>query len=190
VNVSTSSEISAGVNRGLSATGTARKSSNAEFNAFFQHARARRANASLLALLTGPRWAIGPRDLRLLGRRAAALAGGTSREAETLGDQLIGIADGIDPAEIAALGDALDSPGDAAYSREALDRFALLSAELRMLRRAVGEPLLDVVRRIIDTSGVDIELASAVSSAASARRDNLDLFVKAVAEFQAVDGDV
>ena len=32
--------------------------------------------------------------------------------------------------------------------------------------------------------------ASAVSSAASARRDNLDLFVKAVAEFQAVDGDV
>ena len=59
-----------------------------------------------------------------------------------------------------------------------------------MLRRAVGEPLLDVVRRIIDTSGVDIELASAVSSAASARRDNLDLFVKAVAEFQAVDGDV
>ena len=148
------------------------------------------ANAALLTLLTGPRWAIGPRDLRLLGRRAALLAGGGPREAETLGDQLIGIADGIDPAEIAALGDALDSPGDAAYSPEALDRFALLSAELRMLRRAVGEPLLDVVRRIIDTSGVDIELASAVSSAASARRDNLDLFVKAVAEFQAVDGDV
>jgi DNA helicase-2/ATP-dependent DNA helicase PcrA len=148
------------------------------------------ANAALLTLLTGPRWAIGPRDLRLLGRRAALLAGGTTRAAETLGDQLIGIADGIDPAEIAALGDALDSPGDAAYSPEALERFALLSAELRMLRRSVGEPLLDIVRRIIDTSGVDVELASAVSSAAAARRDNLDLFVKAVAEFQAVDGDV
>ncbi len=38
--------------------------------------------------------------------------------------------------------------------------------------------------------GVDVELASAVSPAAAARRDNLDLFVKAVAEFQAVDGDV
>ncbi len=148
------------------------------------------ANAALLTLLTGPRWAIGPRDLRLLGRRAAALAGGSPRDAETLGDQLIGIADGIDPAEIAALGDALDSPGDAPYSPEALERFRLLAAELRMLRRSVGEPLLDVVRRIIDTSGVDIELASAVSSAAAARRDNLDLFVKAVAEFQAVDGDV
>ncbi len=148
------------------------------------------ANAALLTLLTGPRWAIGPRDLRLLGRRAASLAGGGPREAASLGDQLIGIADGVDPAEIAALGDALDSPGDAAYSAEALDRFALLSAELRMLRRTVGEPLLDIVRRIIDTSGVDIELASAVSPAAGARRDNLDLFVKAVAEFQAVDGDV
>ncbi len=30
------------------------------------------ANAALLTLLTGPRWAVGPRDLRLLARRAAA----------------------------------------------------------------------------------------------------------------------
>ena len=59
-----------------------------------------------------------------------------------------------------------------------------------MLRSHVAEPLLDVVRRVIDTSGVDIELSSAVGPAAAARRDNLDLFVKAVAEFQAVDGDV
>ncbi len=59
-----------------------------------------------------------------------------------------------------------------------------------MLRSHVGEPLLDIVRRIIDTTGADVELASAVSSAAPARRDNLDLFVRAVADFQAVDGDV
>jgi len=149
------------------------------------------ANASLLTLLTGPRWAIGPRDLKLLSQRAAALSGGRGhRDLATLTDQLVEIADGIDPAEIAALGDALDSPGDAAYSPEALERFRLLSSELRMLRAGVGEPLLDVVRRIIDTTGVDIELASAVSPAAAARRDNLDIFVKAVAEFQAVDGDV
>src|SRR5262249_47701719 len=36
----------------------------------------------------------------------------------------------------------------------------------------------------------DVELASSVSDAARARRENLDLFVKAVAEFQAVDGAV
>ena len=39
-------------------------------------------------------------------------------------------------------------------------------------------------------TGIDVELASSVSPAAAARRDNLDLFVQAVAEFQAVDGQV
>ena len=57
-----------------------------------------------------------------------------------------------------------------------------------MLRAYAGEPLLDLVRRIVDTTGIDVELASSVCPAAAARRDNLDLFVKAVAEFQAIDG--
>ena len=150
------------------------------------------ANASLLTLLTGPRWAIGPRDLRLLSRRADEIAGrqGRGRRRSPSTDHLLEIADGIDPAEIPSLDDALADPGDAPYSAEALERFALLAGELRMLRTHVGEPLLDIVRRIIDTTGTDVELASAVSPAAAARRDNLDLFVKAVAEFQAVDGDV
>jgi DNA helicase-2/ATP-dependent DNA helicase PcrA len=149
------------------------------------------ANAAVLTLLTGPRWAIGPRDLRLLKERAAELAGRRGRtEGASIGDQLTEIADGIDPAELPALSDALEEPGDAAYSPEALERFALLSAELRMLRTYAGEPILDVVRRIVDTTGIDVELASAVSPAAAARRDNLDLFLKAVAEFQAIDGDV
>ncbi|MGZ6753331.1 MAG: UvrD-helicase domain-containing protein [Nocardioides sp.] len=150
------------------------------------------ANASLLTLLTGPRWAIGPRDLRLLSRRAAELAGrgGRGRVPASVSDHLVEIADGIDPAEIPALDDALADPGEHPYSPEALERFGLLAGELRMLRTFVGEPLLDIVRRIIDTAGTDVELASAVSPSALARRDNLDLFVKAVAEFQAVDGDV
>ena len=149
------------------------------------------ANAAVLTLLTGPRWAIGPRDLRLLKERAAELAGRRGRtESASIGDQLTEIADGIDPAELPALSDALEEPGDAAYSEEALERFALLAGELRMLRAYAGEPILDVVRRIVDTTGIDVELASAVSPAAAARRDNLDLFLKAVAEFQAIDGDV
>jgi DNA helicase-2/ATP-dependent DNA helicase PcrA len=149
------------------------------------------ANASVLTLLTGPRWAIGPRDLKLLKERAAELAGRRGRtESTSIDDQLTELADGIDPSELPALSDALDDPGRAAYSSEALERFALLAAELRTLRSYAGEPILDVVRRIVDITGIDIELASAVSPAASARRDNLDLFLKAVAEFQAIDGDV
>ena len=148
-------------------------------------------NAALITLLTGPRWAIGPRDLRLLGERARVLSGRGGRiDHADVRTELLHIADGIDPAEIPTLSDALESPGEADYSPVARERFSLLAGELRHLRAAVGEPLLDVVRRIIDVTGVDIELASAVSPAAAARRDNLDLFVKAVAEFRSVDGDV
>ncbi|HWI43683.1 MAG TPA: ATP-dependent DNA helicase [Nocardioides sp.] len=149
-------------------------------------------NASLLTLLAGPRWAIGPRDLKLLGERAFEIAGrgGRDPQAGSVHEQLVAIADGIDPAEIPCLDDALADPGEASYSPEALERFTLLRDELRVLRSAVGEPLLDLVRRIIDVTGVEVELASSVSPAAAARRENLDLFVKAVADFQAIDGDV
>ncbi len=150
------------------------------------------ANAALLTLLAGPRWAIGPRDLALLGRRARELAGsqGGGQEFASVQDQLEAAVEGADPTEIPSLCDALDDPGDLAYSPEARDRFGLLADELRRLRSAIGEPILDLVRRIVDTTGIDVELASSVSPAAAARRENLDLFVQAVAEFQAVDGQV
>ncbi|MFB9311723.1 ATP-dependent DNA helicase [Nocardioides plantarum] len=150
------------------------------------------ANAALLTLLAGPRWAIGPRDLALLGRRAAELAGSRTG-AETYPDvheQLAAAVEGSDPTEIASLCDAIDDPGEGDYSTEALDRFVLLARELRRLRASIGEPILDLVRRIIEITGIDVELASSVSPAAAARRDNLDLFVQAVAEFQAPDGQV
>jgi len=151
------------------------------------------ANADLLNLLTGPRWAIGPRDLAILGRRARELAADPDARPSRgrLVDELEQAVAGADPTEILSLCDALDDPGgdSYAYSAAARERFTLLSSELRMLRRHGGESLLDLVRLIVDTTGIDVELASSVSEAAAARRDNLDLFVKAVAEFQAIDGD-
>ncbi|MCW2819183.1 MAG: uvrD 1 [Marmoricola sp.] len=149
------------------------------------------ANADVLNLLTGPRWAVGPRDLALLGKRARALAGTVLRpEGATVAEELQSAVEGADPTEVVSLCDALADPGDLPYSSEALHRFALLDGELRSLRHHVGEPLLDLVRRIVDVTGIDVELAASVSPAASARRDNLDLFVKAVADFQAIDGQV
>ncbi len=149
------------------------------------------ANTAVLTLLAGPRWAIGPRDLRLLAERAREIGGVRNRkEITSISEQLLRIADGIDTSELPALSDALADPGDAPYSGEARERFGLLAGELRRLRAHVGDPLLDVVRRVIDITGVDVELASATAASAAARRDNLDLFVKAVAEFQSVDGDV
>ncbi|MDQ6934664.1 MAG: ATP-dependent helicase [Actinomycetota bacterium] len=149
------------------------------------------ANAELLQVLAGQRWAIGPRDLALLGRRASELAGARAQpRPDDLAEELALAVAGADPTEVPALSDALADPGALAYSAQARERFALLAAELRSLRAHAGEPLLELVRRIVDTCGIDVELASSVSPAARARRDNLDLFVKAVGEFQAIDGDV
>jgi len=151
------------------------------------------ANAELLQLLSGPRWAIGPRDLALLGRRARELAathGRGARRPEDVGEELRQAVAGADPTEVVALSDALDDPGELPYSGEARERFGLLAGELRQLRGHVGEPLLELVRRIVETCGIDVELASSVSETGRARRENLDLFVKAVAEFEAIDGAV
>ena len=151
------------------------------------------ANDALLTLLTSPRWAIGPRDLALLGKRSRELATSSRHRAEApvpLADALQESVSGVDPTEIPSLSDALADPGDLGYSAEARERFALLAAELRHLRANAADPLLDLLRRIIDVTGVDVELASSLSETAAARRDNLELFVKAVADFQAVDGQV
>ncbi|MDQ6687129.1 MAG: ATP-dependent helicase [Actinomycetota bacterium] len=149
------------------------------------------ANAELLQVLAGQRWAVGPRDLALLGRRASEIAGvRVQPRPDDLADELTFAVAGADPTEVPALSDALADPGALAYSMQARERFGLLAAELRSLRAHAGEPLLELVRRIIDSCGIDVELASSVSPAARARRDNLDLFVKAVGEFQAIDGDV
>lgn len=152
-------------------------------------------NAALLTLLSGPRWEIGPRDLALLGRRSRELAQGERPHAAPgegldVATELAAAVDGADPTEVASLNEALASPGEHPYSPEARERFGRLAAELAHLRSFVGEPLLDLLRRIIDVTGLDTELASSTSPAAEARRENLDLFVKAVAEFQAVDGTV
>ncbi len=147
------------------------------------------ANASLLALLTGPRWAIGPRDLALLGRRAKRLARVPEPDVADVAGKLEEAVAGTDPADIVSLVEALEDPGPGDYSAEARQRFQMLSRELRTLRRYVGEPLLDLVRRVIDVTGLDVELASSTSAVAAARRDNVSTFLDAVSSFAGIDGD-
>jgi DNA helicase-2/ATP-dependent DNA helicase PcrA len=148
------------------------------------------ANAAMLRLLTGPRWRIGSRDLALLGARARHLA--HVERAERTGDvaaTLDQAVAGVDPTEIVSLADALDDPGRAGYSPEALERFAALTREIRWLRRFTGEPLVDLVRRVIETIGVDIELVAATGPAAAQARDNLASFTDAVATFAGSDSE-
>jgi DNA helicase II / ATP-dependent DNA helicase PcrA len=163
------------------------------------------SNAALVRLLSGPRWRIGPRDLAMLGRRAAqlvtvpaSLAEGTHPSVSAApAESSAGAADavleeavgGIDPAEVVSLADALTSSGQLSYSAEARDRFAALAKEIRDLRRHLGEPLLDLLHQVVLTIGLDVELAASPQSRAARRRESLAAFFDVAAQFRDLEDD-
>ncbi|WP_329186146.1 UvrD-helicase domain-containing protein [Streptomyces sp. NBC_01428] len=159
------------------------------------------ANASLVRLLTGPRWRIGPRDLALLGRRARLLVSHARVGADEDPDHRLAAAvEGVDPAEVISLADALDTfletpfetPGDddgLPFSPDARVRFARLAAELRDLRRSLADPLMDVLHRVLAVTGLEVELSASPHALAARRRETLSNFLDVAASFAAGDGE-
>jgi ATP-dependent DNA helicase UvrD/PcrA len=170
------------------------------------------ANAPLVRLLAGPRWRIGPRDLALLGRRARLLVRRPDAQAPQGDDgRLAAAVEGTDPAEITSLADALDTfvgqsasqdgeeaePDDGLpFSPEARIRFAHLAAEIRELRRTLGDPLMDVLHRVLAVTGLEVELSASPRALAARRRETLGTFLDIAAGFatgqrgSAVDGEI
>ncbi|MFD3938496.1 ATP-dependent helicase [Streptomyces sp. NPDC058611] len=156
------------------------------------------ANASLVRLLVGPRWRIGARDLALLGRRARLLIGRAPGSPRTDADERLAAAvEGVDPAEIVSLADALetflDGAGQASddlpFSAEARVRFAHLAQELRDLRRSLADPLMDVLHRVLTATGLEVELSASPHALAARRRETLSNFMDVAAGFAALDGE-
>ncbi|MBK3575999.1 ATP-dependent helicase [Streptomyces sp. MBT65] len=162
------------------------------------------ANASLVRLLTGPRWRIGPRDLALLGRRARRLVTHTRVGADDDPDRRLAEAvEGVDPSEVISLADALDTfletplygadpDGDddgLPFSPDARVRFAHLATELRDLRRSLSDPLMDVLHRVLAVTGLEVELAASPHALAARRRETLSNFLDVAASFAAGDGE-
>ncbi len=149
------------------------------------------ANAPLLRLLTGPRWRLGTRDLAVLGRRARSLLaveqGGDARpDDETALEQAVA---GVDPCDVVALSDALDRPGHEGWSVDGVQRVTALNAELRALRAARDEPLLDLVHRVVEATGLDVELSASPEAVQARRRESLSAFFDVVAGFTDLDGE-
>lgn len=155
------------------------------------------ANAALVRLLTGPRWRIGPRDLALLGRRARLLVhrGGDDPDPE---QRLAAAVEGVDPAEVVSLADALDTFLDSgaaadddglAFSADARVRFARLAAELRALRGSLADPLMDVLHRVLSATGLEVELSASPHALAARRRETLGHFLDIAAGFASLDGE-
>ncbi|MEV6351478.1 ATP-dependent DNA helicase [Streptomyces hydrogenans] len=154
------------------------------------------ANASLVRLLTGPRWRIGPRDLALLGRRARLLVHHGAPGADP-GQRLAAAVEGVDPAEVISLADALDTFLDSSghtddglpFSAEARVRFARLAAELRTLRASLADPLMDVLHRVLTVTGLEVELSASPHALAARRRETLGNFLDVAAGFASLDGE-
>jgi DNA helicase-2/ATP-dependent DNA helicase PcrA len=146
------------------------------------------ANAPLVRLLTGPRWRIGPRDLALLGRRARDLVrpptGGPA------GSTLDQAAAHSDPTDIVSLSDALGDPGDELpFSAEARFRFARFAAEIRALRRSLSEPVLDVLHRIMQSTGLDLEIAASPAAYRQRCADTIGAFLRVAGNFADPEGE-
>lgn len=149
------------------------------------------ANAALVRLLTGPRWRIGARDLALLGRRARLLVPGRGDTA----DRLAAAVEGVDPAEVISLADALETFADGEpedrlpFSAEARVRFARLATEIRELRRSLADPLMDVLHRVLAVTGLEVELSASPHALAARRRETLHAFLDIAAGFASLDGE-
>lgn len=154
------------------------------------------ANASLVRLLTGPRWRIGPRDLALLGRRARLLVSHARVGDDDPDRRLAAAVEGVDPSEVISLADALDTflemPLEAEreddglpFSPDARVRFARLAAELRDLRRSLADPLMDVLHRVLAVTGLEVELSASPHALAARRRETLSNFLDIAASFAA-----
>lgn len=148
------------------------------------------ANPEVVRLLSGPRWRIGPRDLAVVGSRARELLRASQPPGRADGgDALADIGEQFEPAAQLCLMDAVEDLGSAPVSDDARRRLAAFAAELRDLRRHRDEPLLELVHRVIDSSGISLELSADVDLFNSGRRRQLERFADAVGEYIDIDGD-
>ncbi|MEV4471581.1 ATP-dependent DNA helicase [Nonomuraea sp. NPDC049504] len=145
------------------------------------------AGDALARLLAGPRWRIGPADLRVLGEHARTLARELSESgrADDPLDQVV--ADLAE--ERGSLVDALDELPDREewlepFSPLARTRLVALAQELRQLRAHTAQPLPDLITEVERRLGLDIEVAARSGTAgAFAARADLDAFIDAASRF-------
>ncbi|WEV25503.1 UvrD-helicase domain-containing protein [Streptomyces sp. 71268] len=81
-----------------------------------------------------------------------------------------------------------DAAHDLPFSPQARVRFARLAAELRELRRSLGDPLMDVLHRVLTVTGLEVELSASPHALAARRRETLGNFLDVAAGFATRQG--
>lgn len=130
------------------------------------------SDPALVRLLTGPRWRIGLRDLAALG--ALSPASGRERgDSPDLDAALRRAVLGSDPVDRPSLAEtieaALATDGDARLSPPAVHRLTRLTAEIRRLRRHVDEPCVDLITRVLRSTGLGVEAGIGPDAADNSR---------------------
>ena len=96
-----------------------------------------------------------------------------NKENKTFEQSLLQSVDGTDIAELAVLADALNSPGDSRYGLGVKEKFNKLKIELEILRKHITEPLSDIIYRIINQTGLLIEIMASDQLMAESRYEAL-----------------
>jgi DNA helicase-2/ATP-dependent DNA helicase PcrA len=136
--------------------------------------------ASLLRLLTGSRWRIGPRDLVALYRRSRAIAAARRGLAPVPEEPEI-VPDRLDESSLVeALAD-LGPPQS--YSAEGYARLRAYGRELALLRHRLDQPLPDLIADVERTIGLDVEVAVRAGADAGLARGHLDALGDVAARF-------
>jgi DNA helicase-2/ATP-dependent DNA helicase PcrA len=148
-------------------------------------------NVALARILAGPRFAIGQRDLAIIGKFAQALSGFTEDESGyAISEQLDRIIASNDGSERVCLLDAIEQIDQIAtkLSLEAVERVSVLSQELRELRKHIFEPVIDLVGRIIRVTGIGVEALVQKTENGLTHFDRLSMFLDLAGGFRDLDG--
>ncbi len=145
------------------------------------------ANPSFVRWASGVRWRIGARDLAALGSRAGELAKTSGRAtAENIDQALDAAVEGIDLVDVVSLLDALFDLGELdRYSTCAIERFGKMAEQIRSLRKHVGEPLVELMGRVVRMSGIDVQAQLNENDAIAVNE-----LINLAADFQDADGRV
>ncbi len=151
---------------------------------------------SLMRLLAGARWRIGPADLMALRDWSSFLARrrgrpGAADDDGTVDDGAEAVVIEGDLTDAASLVEALDWLPRAGWTSvhgrqlgaEALERLLRLSAELRQLRGYMGDDLTTLLGEVERAMLLDIEVAARPGISIHQARRNLDAFQDAAAGF-------
>lgn len=152
-------------------------------------------NPSLIRLLAGTRWAVGVRDLSALGAHAQrnTVRNDVGDDAQ-IEQKLLDAVKDQDPTDVFALCDVLEELAQGAeidgLSVEAGRRCIEFVAELHYLRRFIGEPLDEVIARIMSVTGLITEARIGPPAVVATRVQALDAFAQLADDYVGLDGDL